>query len=130
MSRAGADALTRAAARGDLLLVQSLLEGGTDPNGMNSFHRTAIQVMKLGNPMLAELLLRYGADPNVPDPTTGSCPVHDAAREGFLDTLQVLVRGGARLDQCDKWGRTPIDLVPRHLGKPSTPVGGSKDDQS
>nr|XP_033775341.1 cyclin-dependent kinase 4 inhibitor B-like [Geotrypetes seraphini] len=106
-----ADALTRAAACGDLLRVQSLLESGTDPNETNSFHRTAIQVMKLGNPKLAELLLLYGADPNVPDPTTNTYPVHDAAREGFLDTLQVLVRGGACLDQCDRWGQLPIDVA-------------------
>nr|XP_033775353.1 cyclin-dependent kinase inhibitor 2A-like [Geotrypetes seraphini] len=115
MSRERADELTGAAARGDLLLVQSLLERGSDPNATNSFHRTAIQVMKLGNSKLAELLLRYGADPNVPDPSTGTYPAHDAAREGFLNTLQVLVMGGARLDHCDKWGQTPIDLVPQHL---------------
>ncbi|XP_062984613.1 cyclin-dependent kinase 4 inhibitor B-like [Elgaria multicarinata webbii] len=69
------------------------------------------QVMKLGSPRVAELLLQSGADPNRPDPSTGCLPVHDAAREGFLDTLQVLELGGARLDLPDHEGRLPIDLA-------------------
>ncbi|XP_029462655.1 cyclin-dependent kinase inhibitor 2A-like [Rhinatrema bivittatum] len=115
MSTARADALCRAAAGGDLSLVRLLLEEGTNPNDKNSYNRSAIQVMKLGNPRLAELLLRYGADPNLPDPTTATCPAHDAAREGFLDTLRVLLRAGASLERRDRWGRTPLDLVPEHL---------------
>ncbi|KAK9408113.1 CDKN2A: Cyclin-dependent kinase inhibitor 2A [Crotalus adamanteus] len=64
--------------------------------------------MKLGNPRVAELLLERGANPNLPDPSTGSRPVHDAAREGFLDTLQVLISGGARLDLPNHYGRLPL----------------------
>ncbi|ETE67547.1 Cyclin-dependent kinase inhibitor 2A, partial [Ophiophagus hannah] len=70
---------------------------------------SSLQVMKLGNPRVATLLLERGANPNVPDPSTGSLPVHDAAREGFLDTLQVLVSGGARLDLPNYYGRLPLD---------------------
>lgn len=65
----------------------------------------------LGSTEVAELLLRRGADPNRPDPTTGLLPTHDAAREGFLDTLQLLVRWGASLDRRDRWGRLPLDLA-------------------
>ncbi|XP_063152769.1 SH3 and multiple ankyrin repeat domains protein 3-like isoform X1 [Candoia aspera] len=68
-------------------------------------------VMKLGNPKVADLLLQRGANPNLPDPSTGSLPVHDAAREGFLDTLQVLLSGGARLDLPDDRGRLPLDVA-------------------
>lgn len=67
--------------------------------------------MMLGSPSLAALLLRSGADPNRPDPSTGALPTHDAAREGFLDTLRVLLRGGARLDLPDNWGRLPLQLA-------------------
>ncbi|KAL8203074.1 UNVERIFIED_CONTAM: hypothetical protein K2H54_039309 [Gekko kuhli] len=72
---------------------------------------THIMVMMMGRPSVAELLLQRGADPNRPDPRTGSLPAHDAAREGFLDTLQVLCGGGARLDLKDRWGRLPLDLA-------------------
>ncbi|XP_034267152.1 cyclin-dependent kinase inhibitor 2A-like [Pantherophis guttatus] len=103
------DRLSRAAAEGNVAELRRLLDGGSDPNGLNVYGRSAIQVMKLGNPKVAELLLERKANPNVPDPSTGSLPVHDAAREGFLDTLQVLISGGARLDLPNYYGRLPLD---------------------
>ncbi|XP_054842248.1 cyclin-dependent kinase 4 inhibitor B [Eublepharis macularius] len=109
--RSRADQLTTAAAQGDLEAVRRLLDSGADPNAANEFGRTPIQVMMLGSPRMAELLLQRGADPNRPDPSTGSLPVHDAARVGFLDTLRVLRRGGAHLDRTDRWGRLPLDLA-------------------
>ncbi|EPY80872.1 hypothetical protein CB1_000790003 [Camelus ferus] len=69
------------------------------------------QVMMMGSVRVAELLLLHGADPNCADPATLTRPVHDAAREGFLDTLVALHRAGARLDVRDAWGRLPVDLA-------------------
>lgn len=111
MGQRGANDLASAAALGNLEKVMELLDQRADPNAVNSYDRTPIQVMMMGNTRVAELLLQRGADPNRPDPRTGSLPVHDAAREGFLDTLVALHRGGARLDLGDKSGRLPIDLA-------------------
>ncbi|XP_036594605.1 cyclin-dependent kinase inhibitor 2A-like isoform X2 [Trichosurus vulpecula] len=105
------ESLTEAAARGQTEIVRELLESGTDPNVVNRFGRSAIQVMMMGSVRVAELLLQHGADPNTPDPTTLALPVHDAAREGFLDTLMLLHRAGARLDVRDSLGRLPVDLA-------------------
>ncbi|XP_031233691.1 cyclin-dependent kinase inhibitor 2A-like [Mastomys coucha] len=106
-----ADRLARAAAQGRVQEVRALLEAGISPNAPNSFGHTPIQVMMMGNVHVAALLLLYGADSNCADATTLSRPVHDAAREGFLDTLVVLHRAGARLDVRDAWGRLPLDLA-------------------
>nr|XP_020832354.1 cyclin-dependent kinase inhibitor 2A-like isoform X1 [Phascolarctos cinereus]XP_020832355.1 cyclin-dependent kinase inhibitor 2A-like isoform X1 [Phascolarctos cinereus] len=103
--------LTEAAAMGRTEVVRELLESGTDPNIVNRFGRSAIQVMMMGSVRVAELLLQHGAEPNTPDPTTLTLPVHDAAREGFLDTLMLLHRAGARLDLKDALGRLPLDLA-------------------
>ncbi|XP_038259451.1 cyclin-dependent kinase 4 inhibitor B-like [Dermochelys coriacea] len=111
MGQPGANDMAIAAALGNLGKVRELLDQRADPNAVNSYGRTPIQVMMMGNTQVAELLLQRGADPNRPDPLTGSLPVHDAAREGFLDTLVALHRGGARLDLRDTWGRLPIDLA-------------------
>ncbi|XP_026502325.1 cyclin-dependent kinase 4 inhibitor B-like [Terrapene carolina triunguis] len=111
MGQSGANDMASAAALGNLEKVRELLDQKADPNAVNSYHRTPIQVMMMGNTQVAELLLQRGADPNRPDPRTGSLPVHDAARDGFLDTLVALHRGGARLDLRDKSGRLPIDLA-------------------
>ncbi|XP_014686739.1 cyclin-dependent kinase 4 inhibitor B [Equus asinus] len=108
----GGDAgLATAAARGQVETVRQLLEAGADPNGVNGFGRRPIQVMMMGSVHVAELLLLHGADPNRADPDTLTRPVHDAAREGFLDTLVALHRAGARLDVRDAWGRLPVDLA-------------------
>ncbi|XP_070592357.1 cyclin-dependent kinase 4 inhibitor B-like [Erythrolamprus reginae] len=108
--RTPSDRLSTAAAEGNVAELRRLMDdGGADPNGLNIYGRSALQVMKLGNPKVAELLLERRADPNVPDPSTGSLPVHDAAREGFLDTLQILISGGARLDLPNNYGRLPLD---------------------
>ncbi|XP_025708689.1 cyclin-dependent kinase 4 inhibitor B isoform X1 [Callorhinus ursinus] len=103
--------LANASAQGQVETVRQLLETGADPNGVNRFGRRPIQVMMMGSTRVAELLLCHGAEPNCADPTTLTRPVHDAAREGFLDTLVVLHRAGARLDVRDAWGRLPVDLA-------------------
>ncbi|XP_053427395.1 cyclin-dependent kinase inhibitor 2A isoform X2 [Nycticebus coucang] len=71
----------------------------------------AEEVMMMGSVRVAELLLLHGAEPNRADPSTLTRPVHDAAREGFLDTLVALHQAGARLDVRDAWGRLPVDLA-------------------
>ncbi|XP_072697626.1 cyclin-dependent kinase inhibitor 2A-like isoform X1 [Canis lupus baileyi] len=73
--------------------------------------KRSLKVMMMGSTRVAQLLLLHGADPNCADPVTLTRPVHDAAREGFLDTLVVLHRAGARLDVRDAWGRLPVDLA-------------------
>ncbi|KAK9408111.1 cyclin-dependent kinase 4 inhibitor B [Crotalus adamanteus] len=106
-----ANQLANAAARGDLETVAGLLGSGADPNAINGFGRTPIQVMMMGSARMAELLLQRGADPNRPDPSTGATPAHDLAQEGFLDTLMILHHWGARFDQLDRWGHSPLDLA-------------------
>ncbi|XP_062369627.1 cyclin-dependent kinase 4 inhibitor B-like [Cinclus cinclus] len=118
--RSDGDRLCSAAARGDHEEVRRLLDAGVDPNGTNAFGRTPLQVMMLGSPRVAELLLRRGADPNRPDPRTGCLPAHDAARAGFLETLAALHRAGARLDLPDGRGRLPLDVA---AGGPHGAVG-------
>ncbi|XP_062925074.1 cyclin-dependent kinase 4 inhibitor C-like [Mobula hypostoma] len=103
--------LTRAAASGDSNRVRQLLEAGVDPNGVNNFGRTAIQVMKMGCPDICRFLLRSGANPNLQD-RHGIALIHDLAREGHLDTLSVLVEeGNADINLRDRNNKTAKDLA-------------------
>ncbi|KAI1883597.1 hypothetical protein AGOR_G00233210 [Albula goreensis] len=105
------DELASAAATGDTEHVGILLQNGTDVNAVNSFGQTPLQVMMMGNTAVAQLLLEHGANPNVPDSHTGATPLHDAAREGFLDTVAILIQYHADIDAKDFQGRRPADLA-------------------
>lgn len=65
----------------------------------------------MGNTPLAHLLLEYGADPNVADPGTGSTPLHDAARTGFMDTVRLLIRFNADPNATDHSNLRPVDVA-------------------
>ncbi|XP_008285344.1 cyclin-dependent kinase 4 inhibitor B [Stegastes partitus] len=105
------DDLTAAAAKGNKADVEDLLLAGASVNGVNRFGRTALQVMMMGSSPVAQVLLEHGADPNVADGTTGSTPLHDASRTGFVDTVRLLVKFMADPQARDKAGRLPIDLA-------------------
>ncbi|XP_055013769.1 cyclin-dependent kinase 4 inhibitor D [Boleophthalmus pectinirostris] len=106
-------ALTAAAAKGNTSEVQRMLdECRVHPDTRNEFGRTALQVMMMGNPKVACLLLQKGANPNLQD-KHGISPAHDAARTGFLDTLRVLVEHGASVNVADNNGALPIHIAIR-----------------
>ncbi|XP_042245195.1 cyclin-dependent kinase 4 inhibitor B [Thunnus maccoyii] len=105
------DGLTTAAALGKTAAVACLLRKGAKVNGVNSFGRTALQVMMMGSTQVAQLLLEHGADPNVTDRHTGATPLHDAARTGFLDTARLLVDFLANPHARDNTNYQPIDLA-------------------
>ncbi|XP_077439797.1 cyclin-dependent kinase 4 inhibitor C [Vanacampus margaritifer] len=131
-----ADLLCSASANGNLPNVLVLLQNGAAVNGYNTFQRTPLQVVKLGSTLLVEALLKAGADPNLRDPVLGLTVIHDAAREGFADTVQTLlahggdanvadVRGNLPLHLAAKWGR--VEVVRVLLGATADPVKVNSD---
>ncbi|XP_069086497.1 cyclin-dependent kinase 4 inhibitor D [Pleurodeles waltl] len=107
------DRLTSAAARGDVPEVQRLLhEELVHPDSINRFGKTALQVMMFGSPAVARELLKQGASVTIQD-YYGTTPAHDAARTGFLETLQLLVEHGADINVPDCHGSIPIHLAVR-----------------
>nr|ACO08478.1 Cyclin-dependent kinase 4 inhibitor B [Oncorhynchus mykiss] len=105
------DDLASAAATGNTNRVKILLQSGVDVNGVNCFGRTPLQVMMMGSSPVAQLLLMQGADPNIADRHTGTTPLHDAARMGFLDTVEILVQFLADPNSRDNRNCRPIDLA-------------------
>ncbi|XP_078091171.1 cyclin-dependent kinase 4 inhibitor D-like [Mustelus asterias] len=105
------DKLTKAAVQGDWQEVKRLLvEEKVNPNAVNQYERTALQVMMMGSTMVAEELLKNGAEPNIQD-IWGFTPAHDVARSGFLDTMKVLTKYEADVNIEDVLGCLPIHLA-------------------
>lgn len=61
---------------------------------------------------MVEALLRSGANPNVRDPSKGLTVTHDAARDGYADTLEVLL-SRADVNLKDDSGNLPLHLAAR-----------------
>ncbi|KAG8132394.1 hypothetical protein E2320_010245 [Naja naja] len=94
-----ANELASAAARGDLAQLTNLLENNINVNAQNGFGRTALQAVAAA-----------GADPDLKD-RTGFAVLHDAARAGFLDTLQTLLEFRADVNVEDNEGNLPLHLA-------------------
>ncbi|XP_052658143.1 cyclin-dependent kinase 4 inhibitor C [Harpia harpyja] len=112
MAEPSGNELASAAAKGDLVQLTNLLQKNVNVNAQNGFGRTALQVMKLGDPKIARRLLLSGADPNLKD-STGFAVIHDVAREGFADTLQTLLEFQADVNVEDDEGNLPLHLAAR-----------------
>uniref|UniRef100_A0A8C5P9E1 Cyclin-dependent kinase 4 inhibitor D n=1 Tax=Leptobrachium leishanense TaxID=445787 RepID=A0A8C5P9E1_9ANUR len=122
------DRLSQAAAQGDLSEVKRLLhQERIHPDCLNRFGKTALQVMMFGSSPVAAELLKQGSSPNIQD-AYGITPAHDAARCGFLDTLQVLVQYGADLNTPDASGSLPIHLALREGHVPVVAYLASRSD--
>lgn len=105
--------LSAAAAQGNVTAVRRILQDHrVEPDTLNEFGKTALQVMMMGCTSVARALLEHGADPNVQD-RCGVTPAHDAARTGFLETLRALVDHGASVNIPDHSGAIPIHIAIR-----------------
>ncbi|KAM8889174.1 cyclin-dependent kinase 4 inhibitor C [Synchiropus picturatus] len=103
--------LSKASANGNLFQVMFLLGSGAEASGLNKEKRTALQVVMLGSDAVVEILLFAGANPNLPDPVLGLTVMHDAAREGFLDTVRLLMEHEADVNVTDNRGNLPLHLA-------------------
>jgi hypothetical protein len=57
---------------------------------------------------IVALLLDYKADVNAADHTSGRRALHEAAEQGGLEIVKMLLARGAEVDARDKWIQTPL----------------------
>jgi len=117
----GQTAFIRAAQSADVPLMRLLLSKGADPQITTFNGTTALMVAagvnwvvgqtyieSPGRPLEAvQLCLEVGGDVNAVN-EMGLAAIHGAANRGSDDIIELLAKRGARLDQRDKEGRTPI----------------------
>jgi pectate lyase len=107
--------LQEAAATGDVNLVKTLLESGTDVDVLDdtflktALHRAAIR----GHKDVAELLLAKGAGVNARDWGCAT-PLHYAAEKGHKEIADLLIAKGADVNATDNNGRSPLWWARRH----------------
>jgi|GEM_PF-2003536 len=101
-----------AAMRGDLRLLQRLIQAGADVNAPDGeFAWTALHwAAWQGAELTARALLSLAAGRDVKD-TNDMTPLHIAAMQGSTSVAAVLLAGGARVDARNRWGHTPLHLA-------------------
>jgi hemoglobin len=94
-----------------LLLLENgaTMDGARSPlcNVANHYVARTERTAECGK-LVAEILVRCGADVNTPAGAEDQTPLHMAARRGNLAVAQVLLGAGAALEARDKKGETPL----------------------
>lgn len=101
--------LHEALENGDLEKVDELLKNGdVDLSDPPSGPSTLVLASLAGHQSLTKALLKKGSDPNTKLLAGGFNLLMDAAREGKLEILKLLIESGANVDSQDSFGRTAL----------------------
>ena len=102
---------------GHLELVRFLLASGAsverpseNPMRVRPLHSAVAHLDPSLAPRLAAPLLEAGADPNARQ-QGGFTPLHEAAHNGTVELIRLLLRHGARVELCNDAGATPRELA-------------------
>ncbi|EGD79073.1 hypothetical protein PTSG_02041 [Salpingoeca rosetta] len=109
--------LFTAVARDDVERVTQLLSAGLTLDGVDNAEKgnTCLHwAASLSQPSTVELILAKGADVNARN-ACGATPLHDAAKRGDFDVVQMLLAAGATRDPVGVGGayaqRRPVDMI-------------------
>lgn len=92
-------------------MVKLLLDYGADIHLTDETGRDALQHQK--DPFVAEYLIDAGARVN-PASAYGSAPLREAANDGNLEMMRLLLQRGADVDQTMSWGETALMKAAEH----------------
>jgi ankyrin repeat protein len=114
----GTTPLMRAAKTVDVGVMRLLLNGGADATITQKDYSTPLMIAAAGGRGASEattigaiqLCLEHGIDVDAFN-LNGQTAVHIAAQRGEDSVIKFLASHGAKLDQKDKQGRTPLDLA-------------------
>jgi ankyrin repeat protein len=106
------DSIVDAAIRREIEKVRSLLEGGADVNaaqgdGMTGLHLAA----KNGDPEMAELFIRAGADREARTRIGDHTPLHVACAGGSASVVKILVEAGSNVNATTTTGARPLHFA-------------------
>jgi ankyrin repeat protein len=116
--------LTQIDSRGNTPLHQAVYQGGittaknllnADTSSINFKNNKSLTPLLVAvanlNFDISNLLLKYGADPNISRPSDGNSPLHVAAENGLSWMGEILLDHGAKINAPNKDGATPLILA-------------------
>ncbi len=101
--------VSRSSARDQVKVIQALLEAGANPNCRDQNEMTPLMIA-VHNPEAVALLLEHGARLTDQD-DRGLTALLNAALNGRVESLRILLAAGAGADQVDRAGRGALHLA-------------------
>jgi ankyrin repeat protein len=94
-------------------MLTALLDRGADPNARDAMGSTAlfhalVHEPRFDDPATVQTLIARGAQVNVRRDSDGLTPLHRAAANGLVQSMQRLLAAGADVRARDAQGRTPL----------------------
>src|SRR5262249_41270477 len=93
----------------DPAVLERAVRRGANPNARDASGKTVL--FSVRDPEKVRALLRLGADPNARDRETGEGPLTTFARYGDLESVKLLVEGGAAVESASMYGVTPLEAA-------------------
>jgi len=129
----------KAALTGNIEIVKTHLEVGTDVNAKDDFGVTPLfKAAGSGNKEVVELLIDSGADANAKHDESGMTPLHTATMDYHPEIIELLIAKGAIVNTKNVDGETPLDgairrkqtevadLLRKHGGKTAEELKGGE----
>ncbi|BAG40607.1 ankyrin repeat-containing protein 06_04 [Orientia tsutsugamushi str. Ikeda] len=97
--------------KGDIELLQHLIDHGIDVNTTNHWDNTALHVASYhGNIAMVNLLLDNNANPNLQDANLHT-PLHFAISNGHIDIVRLLLNHESDVNLISKFNETALDVA-------------------
>lgn len=108
-----------AVAEGHTTTAVIILESGAEVNISNNKGRTALMFAAWhGDNEITEMLLKYGANPNIiPNDDEGMTALMAATTKGYQEIVKMLLKSGADPNLKDKQGKTALTRANENIGK-------------
>jgi len=91
------------------------LDKGIDPNKLYRGEKNLLSIGLLHetaeDPIKTEMLLKYGADPNIKSEQACQTPLHIATYHSCIEVCRLLLEHGADPEMQDIHGYTPLDIA-------------------
>lgn len=104
--------------QGNEEILRVLLEAGADPNIPDPTSTVLGSYALAGKVSAVTLLLEHGAEIDAQDPLYGKTALHNAASNGHLEIVELLVEQGADPTIENNDGQTPYELAASFLANP------------
>lgn len=88
---------------------QVLLDAGADPNARDDDNITPLlMAASEGFDVVVKALVKSKCDVNIPNDSVKRTALHLLSYKGHTESINALVYGGAKIDACDIYNRTPL----------------------